>query len=249
MLSGERIMVIRCLLVIMISFFSVHDSLGKQETSASFRIMTEIMDPFQVMERGKLKGSNVDFVRKVFSSAKIDLPRIDVYPWPRAFESAQQPGNRFIFPMVRTPEREDRFNWVGKIAESEFFLYGLKSDQSIGIGKLADAKQFKIALMKNDVAYNYFKRNGFNDGEHLLVMSERETIEKLFFNGRLPVIISSPFLINQQARLHGKNPQDYEKKYFLADLTVEFYLASSLTTDRNLIKLLQQNWPDEVLKH
>lgn len=241
-------MVIRSLLAIVICFFSVPNSIGKQETAVNFSIMTEIMDPFQTMERGKLKGSNVEFVRQVFSNAQVKLPRIDIYPWPRAFKTAQEQGNRLIFPMVRTADREALFEWVGKIAESDFYLYGRKNNR-LELNNLEDVKQLQVALMKNDVAYNYFKQKGFESGKNLLVMSDRETIEKLFFNERLPIIISSPFLIQEQAKLHGKNPAEYEQKYFLKDLTVEFYLAASLTTDQNLIERLKQSWPDFILKH
>ncbi len=241
-------MVIRRLLTIAIYLLGITNAFGKYSSPETFQIMTEIMDPFQVMQRGKLKGSNVEFVRQVFSNAQVKLPRIDIYPWPRAFQTAQLEGNRFIFPMVRTADREALFEWVGKIAESDFYLYGRKNNK-LELNNLEDVKHLQVALMKNDVAYNYFKQKGFESGKNLLVMSDRETIEKLFFNERLPIIISSPFLIQEQAKLHGKNPAEYEQKYFLKDLTVDFYLAASLTTDQNLIERLKQSWPDSILKH
>lgn len=207
---------------------------AQEDTVVSFQIMTEIMDPFQVMQKGKLKGSNVEFVRSVFARADIALPRIDIFPWPRAYQTAQQSGNRFIFPMVRTQQREPKFKWVGKIALS-FYLYGMKNNQKAEINSLEDDKTHEITLMKDDVAYQYFLSKGFEKGKNLRVMSDRKTIEKLFFNQRLDIIISSPFLIEQQAKVHDKDPSNYEPKFHLKDLTVEFYLAASLTTDEGLI--------------
>lgn len=242
-------MVMRPISIILLILLNAANASETTPNALSFQIMTEIMDPFQVMENGKVQGRNTVFVRDAFARAGLSIPHIDVYPWPRAFKTAQKNGNRFIFPIVRTTEREPLFKWVGKIAESSFYLYGLKDNNEDEILTLEDAKTHEIAIMKDDVAYNYFISKGFEEGKNLRVMSDRRTVEKLFFNQRLEIIISSPFLIKQQAKVHGKDPENYEPKFHLQDLTIEFYLAASPSTHDELIKALKTNWPQRVIKN
>lgn len=230
-------------------FASLSAAQERNSIAADYRIVTEIIEPFQVMSDGQLTGTSVEFVIDVFKQASLPIPEIEVYPWPRAYKTALENEDTFIFAMVRTPERENKFNWVGLIAESTFALYGLKSDESIAINSLQDAQQFEIAMMQNDVAHDYFRQKGFTEGKNLRIMSERKIIEKLFFNQRLKVIISSPNRIKQQAKLFGQDPEAYEAKYFLSDLTVRFYLAANPHTNAFLIKTLQKHWPVKVLQY
>lgn len=213
------------------------------------RIVTEILDPFQVVKDDKVTGIAVEHIRSIFHTAQLSMPDVEGHPWSRAFKIAEERPNTLIFGIVRTPEREQKFEWVGKFAQTTFYLFGLKSRAHIQINTLEDVKNYAIALRRGDVTYHYFKRNGFVENENLLLVFERSVVERLFFNGKLDVIVSSPFLMREQAKVFGVDESLYEPKFRLPELDVSFYLAAHPQTDPQLIETLRQHWPTEHLQY
>ena len=213
------------------------------------RMVTEIVDPFQVIKNDQVTGIAVEHIRTIFDKAKIEMPKVEAHPWSRAFKIAKERPNTLIFGMVRTADREPDFEWVGKFAETSFHLFGLKSNRHIRIRTLQDVKRYSIALRRGDVSYEYFRKHGFYESENVLLVFEREIVDRLFFNNKLDLIISSPFLMSQQARIYNTDIDLYETKFRLSDLDVEFYLAAHPKTDRTLIRKLREHWPKEHLQY
>ncbi|HOT59473.1 MAG TPA: hypothetical protein P5519_08315 [Spirochaetia bacterium] len=52
-----------------------------------------------------------------------DETEIKIVPWARAYEDCLQNCNVILFPMNRTPEREDLFLWVGPLMDVRYSLY------------------------------------------------------------------------------------------------------------------------------
>ncbi|MCC2617422.1 hypothetical protein LJ739_14310 [Aestuariibacter halophilus] len=222
---------------------------ARGEPFPTFRVVTEILEPMQQFDGETLTGTNVEFIREVFADAGLTLPQIEVYPWVRAYDIALKTPNVFIFAMVRNQSREPLFEWVGPMATSHFALYGRKDNPSLQIDSLEDAKQLTISLMKNDAAYLYFRDHGFVEGENLMAVTDRDVASALFFAGRLEVIVSSAWLIEQEAKVHNVTPGLYEPKLLLPDLDVTFYLAASQGTDPRLIEALKRVWPADRLQY
>ena len=213
------------------------------------RIVTEIVDPFQVVKNDQVTGIAVEHIRGIFNKAKLDMPKVEAHPWSRAFKIAKERPNTFIFGMVKTAEREPDFEWVGKFAETSFYLFGLKSNRHIRIKTLQDVKRYSIALRRGDVSYEYFRKHGFYESENVLLVFEREIVDRLFFNNKLDLIISSPFLMSQQAQIYKADINLFEPKFRLSDLDVDFYLAAHPKTDKALIRKLREHWPKEHLQY
>lgn len=165
---------------------------------------------------------------------------MELYPWARSYKIAKERQNTFIFPVVRNPIREDDFKWVSLMATATYSLYGLKSRQDIQLKNITDVAKYRIAVTKHDITHKYFLQHGFKDGEDLLLSSDWPLIEKLFFNGKLDLFISTRSHFDVQLLRNNIDPSLYEEKLQLEDLRLDFYLAANKNTNKKLLEALQK---------
>lgn len=102
---------------------------------AELRLLTEDAPPMSFMRDGELSGLSVEVVRALLARTG-DNASIELLPWTRAMHLAQQQADTALFSTVRTPEREDRFHWVGPIVVGTTSFYSLKS-RSLNIDSMA----------------------------------------------------------------------------------------------------------------
>lgn len=219
---------------------------GNDEPLPEVRLVSEVIAPFQILRDGQLNGKNVEFLRSVFARAGLSFPSVEVFPWARAYQTALRQPNTMVFATVRTPEREADFIWVGPLAKSEYYLFGLKSRKDIQIDSLPAAKGFRIGTTNRDASHEYLSRHGFKDDVNLLLLPDWSQVERLFFNQKLDLIVSSPFFLAHQVKKFGLQMSMFEPKYHLSALDVTFYLAANRQTDPRMIELLRRHWPKQI---
>ena len=79
------------------------------------KIYTEISPPFQIVDsNGKLTGITTEVVRAVLKQINITT-KINIVPWARAIYYGDNEPNTLLFSMIRTPERENKYVWIGSI--------------------------------------------------------------------------------------------------------------------------------------
>ena len=93
---------------------------------AKVRIVTEHLAPFQISENHELIGGIVAIEVQQLINKVLPENKIEVLPWARAFQIASERPNTIIFSLVRTPDREDKFIWIGKVAHVPMELITLK---------------------------------------------------------------------------------------------------------------------------
>ena len=128
---------------------------------AQTRLITEIIEPFQMMDNERLTGSNVEYLRGIYRKAKIPFPDIEVYPWVRGYDIVKNTPNTMLFAMVRTQWREPDFIWVGHMATTRYYLYKLKGNDKVRVANIQDVRKFVLAVVKEAFAHEYFVSKGF----------------------------------------------------------------------------------------
>lgn len=214
-----------------------------------FRLLSEVFEPVQYMQDNKLAGPNVEFLQELFTAANIKMPLIEVYPWARSYNIAQNEKNALIFSMVRTPIREPHFIWVGPIAKTTFHLYSLSERDDIQLNNVTEAKNYMIGLIKDDVSYQFFVEQGFVENENILLVSNFEENQRLFFEGKIDMLVSSPLMMEQFAKNRSLDHTSYKDKLRLPGMDVTFYLAANPNTDKQLIKKLRAHWPSKLYEY
>ncbi|AHL34471.1 amino acid ABC transporter substrate-binding protein [Pseudomonas brassicacearum] len=133
---------------------------------APLRIVTEELPPYNMTQDGRVTGMSTEVVQAVLKEIGVEAS-IQSMPWARAYELALNESNVLIYSIVRTPERESLFQWVGSIGgPTKWFMYSL-ADRPIKLNSLADAHGHQIATVNQDVGEQYLVSKGFRIGEEL----------------------------------------------------------------------------------
>ncbi|TRY31487.1 substrate-binding periplasmic protein [Aliiglaciecola sp. M165] len=234
---------------LVVGLIYVFSCLGIAQDLPKLRLVSEVMPPYQYYDGEQVVGKNIEQLKKVFTQSNLPFPGVELYPWARSFKIASEQQNTFIFPIVRTPEREKQFTWVAPMATATYSLFGLKSREDIQLKREEDVAAFKIAVTKDDITHKYFKKLGFEEGEHFLISSDWLLIEKLFFNDKLGLMVSTHAHFAVQANRNNIDVNLYEEKLTLSDLSLRYYLAANKKTTPQLINRIKQAFPKQPIRY
>ena len=192
-------------------------------------VISEDNPPFNFIKDGVFTGSSTEVVREIMR--RLDLSaEIQVLTWARAYQLALTQPNVILFSTARTPEREDKFHWVGPIYKVRFGFYARR-----GAGPfptcLADAKKVAaIATYKDDVREQLLKTLGFTNLDSS--KSPASNLKKLLA-GRVDLWLYSNLGVPSVARQIGIDPAEVELVLPFKDLNV--YIAVSKGTPRAVV--------------
>ena len=80
-------------------------------------LMTEILPPFQYYDEDRnLSGISIEIIEKVKTEINSKVP-IKGVPWSRGLKITKKKKNSALFSMLRTPDREKLFKWVGPLVD------------------------------------------------------------------------------------------------------------------------------------
>ncbi|MFL6609713.1 MAG: substrate-binding periplasmic protein [Pseudomonas sp.] len=185
----------------------------------------------------KLVGPGIHIASDTLKSADLGDFHMTLYPWARAYEMALREPNVLIFPLDRTPAREQLFKWVGEIHRSTSRFYKLRDAEPITIGNLEEAKQYSIGVVRNDAKQIYLQDRGF---KRLVVSADNHDNFQKLLNHQVQLV---PMPENT-ARLMSQDAQmDFnllEEVYSLDEQPHRVYLAFSLNTPDETVAKAQR---------
>lgn len=143
--------------------------------AAKLTVVTENFAPAQYLDaNNNLVGDAADKVRLALDSAGIDYS-ISVSDWSMAYNIALRDPQTCIFSISRSPEREHNFIWFAKLAQFDTNFYSLKS-KGISLTNLEQAKQYRIAVLKDNYSHHYLLSQGFKENENLMLFNSFDNI-------------------------------------------------------------------------
>lgn len=217
---------------------------GLLQAKDTIRLVSEISPPYQYYQNDVAVGTNIDLIQSVFDRANLAFPDVELYPWARAYKLAKKTPNTFIFPVVRTPEREDDFVWVAPIFRASNFIYGLKARDDIHLSTLSDIKHFKLAVVSEGVNHQFLRTQGLEEGSHYITRPDPAALDNLFFNGKLDLLIASTKHFKDLIKHYQLDESLYEVKFSIEELAITYYLAASKESDKQLIESLRLVFPE-----
>jgi polar amino acid transport system substrate-binding protein len=127
------------LLLMSFSFMSNADQL---------RFVTEELPPFHFLDANKKPtGALVDIINALMIRTKLS-GRVEFMPFARSFDLALKKQNIFMISLMKSAERQNKFQWVGQIFKSKAFLVGLRSRSDINISNLDEEKSFTVGTIR-----------------------------------------------------------------------------------------------------
>ncbi len=126
----------------------------------AIRAVTETT-PYTFQKGDRVEGSATEVVEKTLQAAGLTDYQVKLYPWARAYDMALKEPGVLIFLIARTAAREQHFKWAGEIMKIQYHLYRLRDRSDISVKTLADAKNYTIGVMRDDVRQQYLQSRGF----------------------------------------------------------------------------------------
>jgi len=134
--------------------------LWHQAQAQTLRAVTE-STPYTYLKGERVEGSATEVVERTLQAAGQTDYQVRLYPWARAYDMALKEPNVLIFLIARTPARETQFKWAGEIMKIQYHLYRLRERSEIAVRTLADARNYTIGVMRDDVRQQYLQGKGF----------------------------------------------------------------------------------------
>ena len=187
-------------------------------------------------------GYGRELIGKLMQDAGLSYT-IEPQPFARALKTLEMKPNAVLFPMLRTAERESKYQWIGLMAKRNYYLYRLNSRKDIVIQSLEDAKQYRIGVLRGDVRTDYLRAQGFAEGtdKGLEVVNVPFSLLKMQQAGRIDLIVFS----DEGVRLaceEAKVSCDSIAPAFRLDMVGNLWLAASPQMPPALVNTLRKSF-------
>ena len=230
------------LIGILISTHSIaHDAkLDSALDRPRLKIVTEHLPPFQIDAEDKVSGYATEIVESALALTNIDYS-ITIYPWTRAYNMAQKVKNTCIYSMARTPERENLFKWIQVIATTNSTFIGLSANTNIHLNSVEDAKNYRVAVLRDDATHQALINKGFVEGKNLFIVNNTYSLLKLLVQrNTIDLILADTVTVKYRAQFDNIAPETFKSYLNLNDVPYDFYFACSPATPTKTIKALKE---------
>ncbi|BDX05912.1 hypothetical protein MACH26_14330 [Planctobacterium marinum] len=206
-------------------------------TKADFLVVMEPSPPFQFFADNQVRGSVASHVQQVFQQAQIHA-QFEIFPWTRAVNLAQSQSNVFISGIARTQEREDQFKWIAIVQSFDFAL--ITTNELIYAETLDDARQFTIAVQRNDISHIYLKEMGFSEQKNLFLTTDITESWRLLNKQKVDFLVEDVAVVEDMARDYLTNGQNVTQIVPLPDLHIDAWLAANPAISDEVVARLKQ---------
>lgn len=201
--------------------------------SAPLRLVTAEEPPNNFSEDGQIKGIAVDVVNAMVKESGLEVSH-HIYPWKRSYEMLKNETNIGVYSTTRTPERENKFQWVGPLVGKTFGLFQHKqarfSAKSIDTVKSSYLVLSQLASWQHDyLLSNQFKNISTHQSHEKMAHLMKHHRGDYWFVGDLDMIVAT--------RENNISPSLFKLAYPIREGAN--YIAFSKDVPQNTIQQLQ----------
>lgn len=195
-----------------------------------FKVYTEQNPPYNFVDNGKIAGHATKLVEKLFAQCghKMADDSVHLLPWARGYHEVLHENNTMLYSMIRTPEREALFQWVGPVGKMTLALIAKKSTH-LSVATPAMLHRYKIATIPDTASEKALLALGFQPSELERFANALSQLKKLKEN-RIDAIAFSVEGAFSLLKEMGCDVSEYEVVYVLqeSDLYFAFHKDTSL---------------------
>ena len=142
--------------------------------------------------------------------------------------------NVILFSVVRTPEREPLFYWIGTVCQTKSYLWKLKNRTDIPATTiLSDLLPYQVGVVRDWAGDEYLRKHGFTNIQ--AVSDSRMNILKLFA-GRVDLIEDYEESLLYRMSEDNLDTTKVEKVIFNEPISGELYAVFSRQSDPLLVE-------------
>lgn len=214
-------------------------ALAQETPSADLQVVAFSNPLLQYPENGEHKGPTNEILKGLLKTTQLSA-NISYMPWARAFSKAINTPNTLILSILRTPERENSFQWIIKVSQAARVFISLQSKPEKYVETMEQAKQKLIAVILDSAAHKELSANGFSEQENLYIVSNEENMINLLLNQRVDLIYSDPNNIERGLLAMGKAEVKIRFKQITPENQRMSYIALNKKSNKSIVKLLQK---------
>lgn len=217
--------------------FSVLLWLPASVLAGDFTVLTNQLPPIKMVEDGRATGIVGDVLVRLLAEAGMTLDKGEMKDTPltEAYDTVRdRPGTIFL-ALVRSPQREKDFKWVGPVYTTTMGFIAKKS-RALRIRKVGDMAPLVVGTIRGSIAERMAIDFGIPEKRLQRYAGTPEAVEGLF-KGEIDLLAfpkSPAFYFMLQKNI---DPNDYES--VLEMQSAVFYIAFNRATDDALIAKLQ----------
>ncbi|MCX4216159.1 MULTISPECIES: ABC transporter substrate-binding protein [Pseudomonas] len=203
-------------------------------SAADLQLLTDNHPPLHFMQGNQLAGFGVDVVQALATQTG-DRIHLQQVPLLRALRVASDTPDTGVFTVLRTDDRDDRYQWVGPLIEVETALYARDNLQP-PVHSLREADHMgRITVPRKWLVYSYLQGQDLNN---LYGVETPEQMMRLFSLGRTDFVVSDTWSKAALAREQGIEPARLQ--YQIPLMKQNTYIAFSPQTDPKQVARWQQ---------
>jgi len=212
--------------------FSTHDMiLGQYIPAIGFahlNYLTEEYTPFNYQgEHGEATGISVEILQSIFSRSGVKAaPNVKVVPLVEGFQQAQQDSSTCLFSIVRTPEREPNYNWVGPFSKVTFVVYS-EVDSNLSIASVEDLNMYRIGTVNHTIEYDLLVGQGVDSSNIVLASTPAELLQMLQ-NDQIDVWAVGELTGHYEINSAGLDTKQFEQLYTIGEKEVYFIFSRNV---------------------
>ena len=196
----------------------------------TLHVVTETT-PNSFLQNGRVTGPATEVVEQTLRRAGLSDYRIDLYPWARAQDLALREPFVLIYLIARTPERENRYRWIGEVKRSRYYLFSLADRTDLRLAQLDDARAWTIGVVRDDVRQLALQRRGFN---RLAVSAQPlENFRKLL-NRQVDLLVLTDGEAKKMCAEAQSDCPGLTRQLLLEEMAAELYMAFSIATPEDM---------------
>ena len=216
---------------------------GPVAAAPDIEALTEALAPLNYEVDGQVVGFSSELLDMMAKESRLTVKK-QVLPWIRAYDMAGRQSNTLIYSLVRTPEREALFHWVGPILPRRLLLYKHRDRTDINLKTLDDARAYRIGVTLDSAAARSLLQQGFPrtgsqqpQGPGLDFGQNDQTNLKKFVAKRFDLIVLLDWAAVYNAKSEGMEPDELQPALVLDD-TMSYWYGVSLPTSPDVARKL-----------
>ncbi len=211
-------------------------SLASLACAQGFTVVTNNVPPIKYVEKGELQGVTAEVLKELTNRTGYTVNKtVRELTLQQAYDEVRNTPGTLLPALVRTPQREPDFKWVGPVYTTRAGLIA-KKKHNIKLVNLADAKKYVIGTIINSGPERSLIKRGFPVEKMVRCNGTAEIIQAIKADkvDMISFAITPSFYIMLQA---GIDPKDYE---LLKEInSLDLYIAFNRETSDDVIKSFQ----------
>lgn len=193
--------------------------------------------PFEYQEGFEVKGTSTRLVRKVFKYANIDY-KIKLYNWARSLLIAKVKPNTCIYTIVKTPERNKFFKWIGKIQPDEVsYAWKKAGNTDILVESHTDFLKYTVGVHRASMDHEYLMKIGHRKLQPVSLL-EQNFLK--IMKGRIDLMVGTEVNFQEMVFQLKLDKEGFEKVFMVRKN--ELYLACNRKMPISLIQKIKDSY-------